>query len=954
MRTLGLTLTCALALGGSAQARTVIDHRSPSTRGGAHTLTVGPVFELKLTLHAGQSITCRTQNLSPGADPVLHMLKAPSVFGAAVERARDDDSGGGLNARLRFRTVFPGTFILLLRAAGATTQGTADLFCDDRPVAVGLPVGGAFKRLQSVRPNETLVTVPLPKAPTAHVLYVFGDDGRLLERHPSGRNESVSRVLGVRPIENVMVADLWPDITGPIRLVRNDNRLAGHDPDGDGLGTELEKDAGTCSTRIEIAGDFECSRAADLRDTDGDGLRDDLELLGLFTPDEPFQLLPRWGADPRHKDLFIEVDSMARSHTDPPHILSPANAKMLAASYADPETSPLLRLLHAQFLVNPDRQPGIRLHLDTGVRPADTAPPEEHALFGDWGGHTVVPPVCDDDGNCHGADGPTVWRSHMHPNRFGIFHYALGDAANGGQAPVHSIALNMPVASPGTAAHELGHTLGLNHFGPHRDGAVDANCKPNYPSVMNYGYENDKDAALFNTFADGQGRPTLNNVALRERGAVPSPGSVQGGRYLNDLAEVFGFNVDAATGDVDWNRDGVISDAAVRAYANDSGALGGQCEFTRVNAMRSKGRTEKALTLTRLGDRTIILYLDQRDGRLWLDFTTDALTCPDIQEPGCGPALTRHPVDETWNRFIPAMDAHPVSVDGERRLLLVFRNSAGILFETTMSDDLSFSAPRRVPGTERAAGDLSLTGNDEHTLLAFKNTRGVVVTKVRHSAPGAWDPDEIAHDESGQEIGIVPDGTSPAILEATHADGTRVLYGAFALGPRGALFIHRQDPATGRWIRNAFSISTEERVLGRPAMTFEPVGAGSPLPGRLRVLFVQRTDDGKKPIRELTLQASGLGPLTRTRLVSRFHDNSDLVGDAVDLLFEPGVDSNVRAVVATALGQTVEDHFIQLRPKADGIVDLVQKNANDWETLGVELCRTLFLGGARVRCPGLP
>jgi hypothetical protein len=109
-----------------------------------------------------------------------------------------------------------------------------------------------------------------------------------------------------------MIGEGFPDQTRPVRLVRNDRALAGHDPDGDALGSELEKQIGTCSTTREVVGNWDCSRSVDARDTDGDGLQDGVELLGSLTG-APYQLLPRWGANPLHKDIFIEVDSMLRA-----------------------------------------------------------------------------------------------------------------------------------------------------------------------------------------------------------------------------------------------------------------------------------------------------------------------------------------------------------------------------------------------------------------------------------------------------------------------------------------------------------------------------------------------------------------------------------------------------------------------------------------------------------------
>ena len=58
--------------------------------------------------------------------------------------------------------------------------------------------------------------------------------------------------------------------------------------------------------------------------------------------------LPGMGADPRHKDLFVELDFM------PPHRFDAAAAALIADAFADAPVS------------NPDGSAGIALHLDNG------------------------------------------------------------------------------------------------------------------------------------------------------------------------------------------------------------------------------------------------------------------------------------------------------------------------------------------------------------------------------------------------------------------------------------------------------------------------------------------------------------------------------------------------------------------------------------------------------------
>lgn len=125
-----------------AGAVNIRDHRSPSRGPGAYTLDAPAVFEMSLFRQAGQTTTCETRNLTPRADPVLHVLRFPTGDGLVSELARDDDSAGALNARVTFTAPSTGRYLLVLRAAGPGVQGTADLFCDGRLVLTGVGVGG--------------------------------------------------------------------------------------------------------------------------------------------------------------------------------------------------------------------------------------------------------------------------------------------------------------------------------------------------------------------------------------------------------------------------------------------------------------------------------------------------------------------------------------------------------------------------------------------------------------------------------------------------------------------------------------------------------------------------------------------------------------------------------------------------------------------------------------------
>jgi hypothetical protein len=90
---------------------------------------------------------------------------------------------------------------------------------------------------------------------------LLGDDGKMLSRSVSNAADSAFVNGGLTGVRVAMVAGRWPDPTGEIRLIRNDNKISGHDPDGDGLGSRLETSIGTCSSLSSVVMNFECSRA---------------------------------------------------------------------------------------------------------------------------------------------------------------------------------------------------------------------------------------------------------------------------------------------------------------------------------------------------------------------------------------------------------------------------------------------------------------------------------------------------------------------------------------------------------------------------------------------------------------------------------------------------------------------------------------------------------------------
>jgi hypothetical protein len=243
-------------------------------------------------------------------------------------------------------------------------------------------------------------------------------------------------------------------------------------------------------------------------DSDGDGLVDSWEADG-YDPDDDGVVdidLLALGADPMHKDLFLEIDWEAAI---PPRKTSLDEVRQAFAAAP----------IDAGGVVNPDGLPGIDVHFDTGSLTDGlgnlVGDPEFAAALGRGtqipDGPWVFGSTCfgglDDGRACHPVDNPCdlategdalgvcevgYYRAKAEhfdffPRRF-IFRYVIMNlGAGAGQGELGGDDIWLGSTSSATLMHEMGHTLNLSHGGPPNENGV-RNCEPNYLSIMNYRY----------------------------------------------------------------------------------------------------------------------------------------------------------------------------------------------------------------------------------------------------------------------------------------------------------------------------------------------------------------------------------------------------------------------------------------------------------------------------------
>jgi hypothetical protein len=302
--------------------------------------------------------------------------------------------------------------------------------------------------------------------------------------------------------------------------------------------------------------------AANKEDTDDDSLSDRLELFGTDNLDLAYD-----GANPRHRDVFVELDFYQWTDASgQPRTRQPPEAALEKVKTAY-RTAPV---------ANPDGVSGIELHVlvDSAIDPNATGIDVDFnlsspTLFGGW------------------LELDEVKQAFQPEHRQPFYHYALYaerfDGATGfgisRWIPGHDfvVAGEQPDEDEHAATfmHELGHNMGLWHGGFEL-----MNYKPNYFSVMNYLYidgvtRNGKRSLDYSRIAVAGISESAVNEELAFEPLVPSDetrallNEYDRVRLCTSMVAEDGFDVGfrcvsttvldgTAENDLDFNRNGMI------------------------------------------------------------------------------------------------------------------------------------------------------------------------------------------------------------------------------------------------------------------------------------------------------------------------------------------------------------------------------------------------------------
>jgi|GEM_PF-1986013 len=500
---------------------------STTYAGRIFTIDASTISEFTIPLDFGQVNLIHATD----RDVVLYLLNSRGV--QVASNVDNPISPGGFSRPIRFSPGLDSYRVVAWRENSPGQSTMIDVLVNGRVVRSRIAVGGTHVSINDalsdlrLTGSQTIEIGQISNGATRASLYALDCNRRIIAKDlTSGVGNMPRLTLPVNSCD-FLVGSLSPNTGGDLKLYINDTDF---DADGDGLGSGLEMELGTCDNAFSQ--NF-CDEVFNHSDSDHDGLSDRDEILGIDHAVSP-QLLSRWGANPLHKDMFIEVDYKYKSFI----------SQLDRGAYFRPEAAAIVQEKFvsgsADDLRNPDGQDGVSLHFDLGI----SANPES-TLYGDWGGSNEVP---DTVGYLAAAQNPTYFSTLRNT----VFRYALmgvGDGAGSGNSQRNTLGWTGTETNPRELAmsHELGHTTGIMHHGARHSRGL--NCNPFYRSKMNYLYYPNR----YQYFSKGELGEVLSD-SLDE--SVPNA-------FVDLLTrEPFNFQSNSYGG-IDWNRDGIISGPGV-------------------------------------------------------------------------------------------------------------------------------------------------------------------------------------------------------------------------------------------------------------------------------------------------------------------------------------------------------------------------------------------------------
>ena len=374
----------------------------------------------------------------------------------------------------------------------------------------------------------------------------------------------------------------------------------------------------------------------------------------------------------------------------------------------------------------------------------------------------------------------------------------------------------------------------------------------------------------------------------------------------------------------------------VRAYANNKPY--GDCEGTRERRtpLTQGGATQRTPAITRLGTR--MLVFSATDAGLELMHGSDTYFNCVAAGGGNGdlPCGTFGAPSIIIPGAVTGVDAVTLdTLSGPKQVLITYVDAASALQSAllTFNGSTPVVTPIAGPLFQGVSGEPAVAAdNPFQAVIVFKAANGEL-KRARYATGVGWIPPTAALGPTGQPFTV---SDAPGLVFARMpGDGT------------DALYLHAEHNALGYVSTNLLKLDVQGRWLSTPFYS----GAAASRPGLAYVPNVADPSKGKvyaiypvRGSRVVTMRTSGVrvsninGTIQKTPtfdFVSNF-DNVWATAHGVDLMFERGHDTNLRAGIVFNFGGWNERVVFQ--PLADGIVDVNYGNFDDWSQIGLKAC----------------